>query len=380
VVGEVALALALLVASALLVQAFYHVRLADRGFDERDLLAFRIALPEADYPDRAAITAFHEELTRRLESLPGVTAVGATLTLPSQGNNSMYYTLPGDDVVTDQDRKVTNWLDITPGYFEAMDVPIVRGRGFEDADREGAREVVVINEVLAKRHWPDSDPIGREILFGDSGREIVGVAANTGVASPRPGENPMVYWPVYQGERRNLGYLVESSAPLASLYEPVRAQIRAMDPNLPPYGMRPLRDIIDESLGGDTIMAKIMSVVAVVALVLALAGVYGVMAYSVSQRRHELGIRMALGARYGDVVGMIVRQGTVLAVIGIILGLGLAYVMARGVSLFLYGVGAFEPWTYGGMAAALLVSGVVATWLPARRATRVDPVEALRAE
>jgi putative ABC transport system permease protein len=380
VVGEVALALALLVASALLVQAFYHVRLADRGFDETDLLAFRIALPEADYPDQEAMNAFHEELTRRLESLPGVTAVGATLTLPSQGNNSMYYTLPGDDVVTDQDRKVTNWLDITPGYFEAMDVPIVRGRGLEDADREGAREVVVINEVLAERHWPDGDPIGREIVFGDSGHEIVGVAANTGVATGIPSESPMVYWPVYQGQRRNLGYLVESSGPLASLYEPVRATIRAMDPNLPPYGMRPLSEIIDESLGGDTIMAKIMSVVAVVALVLALAGVYGVMAYSVSQRRHELGIRMALGARNGDVIGMIVRQGTVLAAIGILIGLGLAYAMARGVSFFLYGVGAFEPWTYAGMAAALLLSGVVATWLPARRATRIDPVEALRAE
>ena len=190
----------------------------------------------------------------------------------------------------------------------------------------------------------------------------------------------MAYASVYQGDRRNMGFLVESEAPLASLYEAVRAEVRAMDPDIPAYSLRPLKEIIDESLGGDTIMAKIMSVVAVIALVLALAGVYGVMAYSVAQRRQELGIRMALGAQNGDVIGMILRQGTILAAIGIVIGLGLAFGMAKGVSFFLYGVGAFEPRTYGVMAAALLAAGILATWLPARRATQVDPVEALRAE
>jgi putative ABC transport system permease protein len=380
VVGEIALALALLVSSALLVQAFYNVRLADRGFDESDLLAFRIALPGQEYPDDVSVTAFHEELTLRLESLPGVTSVGATSILPSQGNNSTYYTLPGDDIQTDQDRKVTNLLEITPGYFEAMDVPIVRGRGLEDSDREGARDVIVINEVLAERHWPDEEPIGREIVFGNTTSQIIGVAANTGVATATPGDRPMVYVPVYQVGRRNLGYLVESDTSLETLFESVRAEVRAVDSDIPAYSIRPLADIIDESLGGDTIMAKIMSVVAVIALVLALAGVYGVMAYSVSQRRQELGIRMALGARNGDVVGMIMRQGTILAAIGIVIGLGLAFGMAKGVSFFLFGVGAFEPVTYGAMAAALLFAGIVATYFPARRATHVNPVEALRAE
>jgi putative ABC transport system permease protein len=380
VIGEVSLALALLIASALLVQGFYNVRLADRGFDESDLLAFRVALPRQEYPDEAAVVAFHEELTERLEALPGVESVGATSILPSQGNNSWYYTLPGDDVKTDQDRKVTNILEITPGYFEAMDVPIVRGRGFERSDRQGTADVIVINEVLAARHWPNEEPIGREMVFGNTTSRIVGVARNTGVASTTPGELPMVYLPVNQTGRRNLAYLVESEAPLSSLIESIRAEVGAMDPDIPAYNMRPLKEIIDESLGGDTIMAKIMSVVAVIALVLALAGVYGVMAYSVSQRRQELGIRMALGARDGDVVGMILRQGTILSAIGILIGLGLAFAMARGVSFFLYGVGAFEPATYAGMAAALLLAGVVATYFPARRATHVDPVEALRAE
>ena len=381
VVGEIALALALLVSSALLVQAFVNVRLSDRGFDEHDVLAFRIALPTQDYPDTAAVVAFHEELTGRLASLPGVTGVGATTILPSQGNSGTYYSLPGDDIQTDQDRKVANWLDVTPGYFEALDIPIVQGRGFEDSDRVGTGDVIVVNQELAERHWPDESPIGREIVFSRFRSEIIGVAANTGVASVSSAvDAPMIYFPAYQDDDRSLGYMVETDGAPESLIEPVRAEVRAVDANIPAYRIRSLKDIIDESLGGDTIMAKIMSVVAVIALVLALAGVYGVMGYSVARRRQELGIRIALGAQNGDVIGMILRQGALLAAIGTVIGLGLAFVVARGVSFFLYGVGAFEPATYGLAAAALLIAAVTATFFPARRATRVDPVEALRAE
>jgi putative ABC transport system permease protein len=381
VVGEISLALALLISSALLVQAFINVRLADRGFDESDILAFRIALPRQEYPDTASVVVFHQELTQRLASLPGVTGVGATTILPSQGSSGTYYSLPADDIVTDQDRRVTDWLDITPGYFEAMDVPIVRGRGFETTDRAGNRDVIVINEALAERHWPDENPIGREVVFSSHGSEVVGVAANTGVSgTSTTAQRPMVYFPVYQNDDRALGYLVESDMPPESLSEAVRAEVKAVDPDIPAYSIRPLTDIVDESLGGDTIMAKIMSAVAAIALVLALAGVYGVMGYSVAQRRRELGIRMALGAQDGDVVRMILRQGTILAVIGTAFGVGLAFGVARGVSFFLYGVSAFEPATYGTMAAALLIAALVATFFPARRATRVDPVEALRAD
>jgi putative ABC transport system permease protein len=380
VMGEVSLALGLLVSSALLVQAFYNVRLADRGFDESDILAFRVALPQQEYPDTLTVVAFHEQLAERLASLPGVVSVGATTILPSQGNSGTYYSLPGDDINSDLDRKVTNWLDVTPGYFEAMDIPIVRGRGIDDRDRMDARQAIVINQTMAERHWPGEDPIGREIQFYNSSAEIVGVAANSGVASTALGQRPMVYFSAYQDDDRSLGYLVEASVPLETLVESIRTTVSALDANIPAYSIRPLSDIIDESLGGDTIMAKIMSVVAVIALVLALAGVYGVMAYSVSQRRQEMGIRMALGAQNRNVIGMILRQGTVLAVVGIVVGLAVAFGMARGLSFFLHGVDAFEPLIYGSMAAALLIAGIVATYFPARRATKVDPVEALRVE
>ncbi len=380
VIGEVSLALALLVSSALLVQAFINVRLADRGFDESDILAFRVALPNQEYPDTLSVVAFHEELTERLASLPGVNMVGATTILPSQGSSGTYYSLPGDDISSDLDRKVTRWLDITPGYFEAMDIPIVRGRGIEDSDRLNSRRVIVINETMAERHWPDEDPIGREIIFYSSTAEIVGIVANSGVASTALGERPMVYFSALQDDDRSLGYLVEADVPLETLVESIRAEVLAIDANIPAYSIRPLGDIIDESLGGDTIMAKIMAMVAIIALGLSLAGVYGVMAYSVSQRRQEMGIRMALGAQNRNVVGMILRQGTILAAVGIVVGLGIAFAMARGLSFFLHGVDAFEPLTYGGMALALLLAGILATYLPALRATRVNPVEALRAE
>jgi putative ABC transport system permease protein len=380
VIAEVSLALALLVSSALLVQAFYNVRMADRGIDETNVLVFGISLPRQEYPDTPSVVAFHEELAERLSSLPGVSGVGATTILPARGNSATYYWLPGEDIHSDLDRKVTSYLDVTPGYFESLDVPILRGRGFGDQDRPGSRPVIVINEMMAQRHWPAEDPIGRELVFYGGAREIVGVAANTRVSGTSLTERPMVYFAAYQDDDRVLGYMVEASVPLETLVGPVRAQIRAINPHIPAADMRSLSDLIDMSLGGGTIMAKIMAAVGLIALSLSLAGVYGVMAYSVSQRRQEMGIRMALGAQNHNVIGMVLRQGAVLAVIGIVVGLGVAFAMARGLSYFLYGVNAFEPLTYGGVAAALLIAGVAATYPPALRATRVDPVEALRAE
>jgi len=380
VVAEVSLALALLVVSALLVQGFVNVRLADRGFDESDVLAFRVALPQQEYPDTASAVAFHERLQRRLASLPGVRSVGAASTLPLQGYNGTYYSLPGEDISSDQQRRITGFADVTPGYFAALDIPILRGRGIEDADRANARRVIVINETLAERHWPGEDPIGREIVFQSGPSEIVGVAADTRAAGGGLGSRPMVYVPARQVGDRYLGWMVEADVPLETLIEPVRAAVAAIDPNIPAYDVRPLKAMIDEALGGDTIMAKIMAVVALIALALALAGVYGVMAYSVSQRRQEMGIRMALGAQNRDVVRMVMRQGTLLTVLGVAIGLGVAYGMARGLSFFLYGVSAFEPVIYAAVAAALLAAAIAATFFPARRATRVDPIVALRAE
>jgi putative ABC transport system permease protein len=380
VVGEVALALVLLVSSALLVQAFVRVRLADLGFDSSDVLTLRLTLPEADYPDTVAVAAFHTRLSEAIRSIPGVEAVGASSNLPLRGSSGTYYWLPGETIEDDSQRRITNYLSVLPGYFAALDVPLIRGRGVEESDRAGMRSVIVINETMAQLHWPDGDPIGQQVQFYSGPREIVGIVADTRDQGADNPVRPMVYFGALQGISRSLGWVIETAVPQETIVESVRAEIRAIDPNIPPFGVQSMEAMIDESLGGDTIMAKIMAVVALIALILALAGVYGVMGYTVSQRTQEMGIRMALGARGRDVLSMVVRQGGLLALIGVVVGVGVALGVTRSLSFFLFGVSPFDPITFGIVAVVLLGAGLVATYFPARRATKVDPMVALRAE
>jgi putative ABC transport system permease protein len=380
VVAEMAMALVLLVSSALLVQGFRAVRLGDMGFQASDVLAMRTLLPESQYPDTTAVNAFYVELASRLRSLPGVEGVGGTSSLPAQGNSSTYY-VPGDEDYGDASlRRIVNHRWILPGYFGAMDITLLRGRGIEETDRIEAPRVVVISESLARRHWPDSDPVGQRITTGVASREIVGVVADTREATLDGGTPEMVYFSALQNRRTFMEWAIEASVPLSTLVEPVRAQVRAMDSSIPAYDVMSMDALIDQGMGGNLIMAKIMGVVAGIALILALGGVYGVMGYSVSRRTQEMGVRMSLGAARGRVMGMVVRQGVALALWGIGIGIGVALVVTRGLAFFLFGVSPFDPLTFGSVTLVLFAAGVTATIFPARRATRVDPVVALRVE
>lgn len=381
VVGEVAMALVLLVSSALLVQGFARIRLADLGFDRTDVLTMQVLLPEDQYPDTAAVVDFNTRLAERLRALPGVAAVGGTTDLPLQGYSATYYVLGGGDFENPDQREVAGFKYTLPGYFGALDIPVLRGRGIEDGDRPGTLPVAVINQTLAERHWADSDPIGQQIVLGFSGpREIVGVVANTKDAGAEAGDLAMFFLATNQSLQRFTDWAIEVTVPMQSLVEPVRSVVRSLDPTIPANAVMSMDDLIELSLGGDLIMAKIMSAIALIALALALGGVYGVMTYSVSQRTRELGIRMSLGAQRVNVMSMVVRQGTALALLGIVIGIVVALGATRGLSRFLFGVSPFDPLTFGGVAVVLFLAGVAATVLPARRATRVDPVVALRVE
>jgi putative ABC transport system permease protein len=380
VVGEVSLALVLLVSSALLVQGFARIRLADLGFDRSDVLTMEVVLPPHDYPDTASVAAFYTEAAARLAAVPGVETVGATSILPLQGGSGTYYTVPGEDAEDDSQRKVTGYRYILPGYFDAMDIPLLRGRGITESDRAGLPRVLVINETMAQRHWPGEDPVGLQISFYSGPREIVGIVADTKDGGADDTVGPMVYFSAYQGLPRFIDWAIETSGPPEALAEAARAEIHSIDSNLPVYDVMSLDAVIEESLGGDTIMAKIMAALAVIALVLALGGVYGVMAYTVSQRTQELGIRRALGAQNRDVLSLVVRQGTALALFGVGVGTVVALGVARGLSRFLFGVSPFDPVTYASVAIALLTAGLAASYFPARRATKVDPIVALRVE
>jgi putative ABC transport system permease protein len=380
VIAEVALALVLLVSSSLLVQGFVRIRLADRGFDASDVLTLQTLLPEDQYPDSEALGDFYTRLSARLASLPGVTAVGGTSILPTQGNSVTPYVLAGEDFNDQTHRRLLNFRYILPGYFEALNIPVLRGRAIEERDTATSRPVVVVNQSFVERHWPHGDPIGQRIVTSRGSWEIVGVIANTREHPTSAGGEVLAFFPALQGTSRYMNFAIEATVPLDTLIEPVRAALRSVDPTIPAYDLMPFTTLIDRSLGGDTIMAKIMGALAVIALVLALGGVYGVMAYSVSQRTRELGIRTSLGARRADLVSMVMRQGMATALVGVTIGIAAALAATRGLARFLFGVSPFDPVTFGSVAGVLLLAALAATFFPALRASRVDPVVALRTE
>ncbi len=378
VVAEVALALVLLVSSALLVQGFLRLQTADYGWDKNHLLTFRLSPPQSEYRDQDAVARFYKGLLPTLAALPGVEAVGGTSLLPMQGNSNTFFEIPGREVGSLRERPLTEIRTVFPDYFAAMGTPLVRGRAFGDQDLPDAPAAVIVNQEFAERYWPNEDPIGKQILLWDQTRTVVGVTGNT--LDDDQYARPMTFLSAFQNPRWNMGLVVRTTGAPSSVAERVRTAVLGLDPNLPIYRAMTMEDLMEDQRGGDTIMAKIMAVLAAVALVLAVVGVYGVMAYAISQRRREMGIRMALGAQQGNVRGLVMRQGTTLAAIGIVMGIGIALLVTRSLATFLFGVSPFDPVIFAGVALLLLFASVGATYLPARRATQVDPIEALRTE
>ena len=378
VVAEISLALTLLVSSALLVQAFLRLQVGEFGWNEENLLTFRLDLPVKEYENDETVGGFYRQLVPALEAVPGAQAVGGTSILPLQGNSNTYYGIPGEEYAGLQERPVVDYLFVTPDYFRAMGISILRGRALNEADRPDGREVIVISEAMAERHWPGEDPIGKQIEYWGETREIVGVAGD--ILNRRGDARVISYMSAFQYPRRALSMAVRTAGPHSSVVDAVRAEVLRLDPNLPMYAVMSMEDVRVESTMGDAVMAKIMGTLAVITLVLAIVGVYGVMAYSVTQRTQEMGIRLALGARPADVLRMVLRQGASLAIVGIVIGLAITLLVTRSLSIFLYGVSPFDPMTFTLVTVTLLLAALGATYVPALRATRVDPLDALRAE
>ncbi len=380
VVSEVALAMVLLVSSGLLVQSFVRMRTADLGYRTKDVLTMRVTIPESKYPEEESVVAFQRDLLDRLQALPGVDRVGGTSNLPTTGGSGTYYWLPEDEAAPLSQRPVVRYQEVIAGYFETMDMPLVSGRPLRISDDSDAPPVVVINRLVAERHWPEEDPIGKRIEFPSGAREIVGVVESTRDNGPDDDPDPMVYFSAFQSGSRSMGYALSTSVDPASMIPLIRSLVTSMDPDQPVYSILTVEDRIAEVMGGNMVVVKILTALAAIALLLSLVGVYGVMAYSVAQRTQEVGIRMALGAQTGDVLRMVVRQGGMLAGLGVVIGILIALGVTRGLAFFLYGVSPFEPVTFAVVALTLLSAGLLATYVPARRATRIDPVNALRFE
>jgi putative ABC transport system permease protein len=385
VVAEIALALVLLAGAGLLIRSFRLVTEADPGFDPRRLLTLSVPLPLAGYEDQAKQALFYDRALERLNALPGVEAA-AVFRVPLVGFASAIFTVEGKPVAPGTEPNA-DYRTISVNYFRAAGIRLVKGREFTARDKADAPDVIIVNEELARRFFAGEDPLGKRLQIATERtrfREIVGVVADAKLARLDAKADPAIYVPHAQNTwphaLRSSFVVVRTSGDPHGLSAAVRGELRAIDPSLAVTQVRTMEEIIGESLAPRRFSAALLAVFAALAGALAAVGIYGVMAYSVAERRHEIGIRMALGARRSEIVRMVLAGGGRLAAVGVVIGLIGAAALTRLMAGLLYGVGASDPPTFA--LAALVLAGVAlaACLVPARRATKVDPMVALRSE
>lgn len=382
---EVAVALVLLVCAGLLIQSFARLSGVDPGFKPEGVLTARVSIPELKYPDEERQALFYEQLLERLSAIPGVEQAAAIYPLPLSGSDmSLAFTVEGRPAPPPAEVPSTNIRVISPDYFRAMGIPLVRGRAFEPRDREGAEDVLIINQTMASRIWPGENPLGKRITFGDPAdpewRTVVGVVGDVRHDTLDQEKASEAYWPVAQGPFTDAVLVLRTAGDPVQLAGPLREGVRAVDRDLPLERIQPMEQVVSEALAQSRFKTLLLGLFAGLALGLAAVGVYGVVSYSVAQRTHEMGIRLALGARPGQVRRMVLLQGMRVVLISSAVGLALALYATRFLREQVYGVSATDPVTFAIVPLVLLAVALVANLVPALRATRVDPLEALRYE
>lgn len=380
VVSQLSLALVLLVTSGLLVQSLIAVRNVELGFQPDNLLTFKTRLPESGYPDNESIRSFFREMVPSLEAIPGVEAVSLSSHLPMDGGlPQTYYAVEGEEYAEGGEPTVP-YRDVAPGYFRTLEIPLIQGRVIGEEDTELSPAVMVVNRAFVERHWPGQEVLGRRVKVGDENREVVGVVENVRLVAPTSAHRPAIYMPQTQQPHRTMSVVLRASATPTSLVPLARQAVKGLDPDQPIFHTRTMDEIIAEALVGEIIMPKIAGSLAAFALLLSIIGVYGVMAHTVALRTRETGIRIALGATPKAVLSNVVGQGARMLVLGSVIGLVLALLASKMMASQLYGVAAFDPAIFAVTPLILLGAGLVAAYLPARRATGVDPLKAIQAE
>jgi putative ABC transport system permease protein len=382
-IGEVALSLMLLVGAGLLIKSFLRLQEVRPGFNAHNVLVANVALPGAKYKDQQFVE-FFRQLKERLEAAPGVQAVGGSVNLPL--NASGYAIgrafIPEGRPLTVDESKDAMFSTITGDYFHALQIPLLAGRTFEPRDNADAPKVVIINETTAKRYFGSSAAaIGKRLtIWRDEKfmREIVGVVGDTKTGSLLGDGGAQMYVPHAQDFQWNfMGLVIRTAGDPSAFATTLRREVQAIDKDQPVYNVRTMDDVVANSLGTRRVSMQLFAVFACAALLLAAIGIYGVMAYSVTQRTQEIGLRMALGAQKSDVLGLVIRQGMTLTVIGVVVGLAGAFALTRLIANLLFGVAATDPFTFFAIPVLLLFVALVACYLPARRAARLDPKVAL---
>ena len=385
VVFEVALSLVLLVGAGLLVRSFLSLLKTDPGFNPDNVLTMALVLPGAKYREQPQVAAFYNDLVQRVKTTPGVDSAAAVNHLPLGGSNSSEsYLVDGEPEPQPGQENEGRIRVATPEYFQTMRIPIMQGRGFTEQDKAGAPPVVIVNETLARKHWPGQNPIGKRIRFyGPPERtpwiEIVGVIEDVRHHLEEPA-TPEYYLPFTQNPGYGMFLVARTSVDPASLAGAIRQQVWAIDKDQPVFDVRTMQEVRSASVTMYSFSSVTLGIFAGIALLLASIGIYGVMAFAVTQRTQEIGIRMALGARGSDVLRLVIVHGMKLAVIGIAIGLLGAWGLTRFMGQLLVGVQATDLLTFAVVSACLFIAALLACYVPARRATKVDPLVALRYE
>jgi predicted permease len=388
VVVEVAVALVLLVGAGLLIRSFGRLQEVNPGFNPQNILTMQISLPRSKYAENNQMSAFYEQVLDRVKALPGAQSAAFGTNLPMSGSNSSAsFSVEGLQVPQGESSPHGDPHMVSTDYFKTMEIPLLSGRYFDERDSKDSLPVTVVDETLANRYWPDQDPVGKRIAaFFDSKnnqlnwRTVVGVVKNVKRYGLDGKIKEQYYFPQSQSPQRSMFLLVRSAADPTGLASSIRDAIHNVDKDQPIFRVMTMEQVVSNSVAQKRFSMLLLVIFAAVALLLAAVGIYGVMSYSVTQRSHEIGIRMALGAQQGDVLRMVVRQGMTITLIGVVIGLVGAFLVTRIMSSLLFGVGARDPLTF--VAIPLILAGVAlgACFIPARRATRVDPMIALRYE
>jgi putative ABC transport system permease protein len=411
VVAEVALALVLLIGAGLMARSFVKLRHVDVGFTERNVLTMRVSLPDAKYPipinaddpQNPAGLAFYEQLLARIEAMPGVKAATASVTLPlgAGGSWGKYFSADGQPSRPSLDQvPIVRFALTSHDYFRTLGIPVRRGRSFTAQDRENSQPVAIVNETLARRFFPNENPVGKSIWMGPPDhllppdaqtpenrvprRVIVGVVADVKSGGLNQPAAPLVYAPLHQYRREgwanSLMLAVRTEAAPETFAAAIRAQVQALDQEQPVTSVRTVGELLERTLSEAKFNLLLLGLFAVVALLLAAIGVYGVMSYAVTQRTREIGVRMALGARPRSVLRLVIGQGMTLVSVGVVIGVAASWALTRLMATMLFETRATDPATFASIALLLAVVALLACWIPARRAAKVDPMIALRTE
>ncbi|UCC31738.1 MAG: ABC transporter permease, partial [Phycisphaerales bacterium] len=386
VVAQLAMALALVTCAGLMIKSILTLRAIDPGLETRQLLTMRVTPGGKAYEEQGRRAAFFQAAAHGIRQIPGVVSAAAVSTVPLSGSGTgMSFTIEDERAVVTGRARLAGFMVVTPGYFQTMNIPLLAGRDFTEFDTSETEGVVIVSKGLAELLWPGENPLGRRLKHAprddpDPWLTVIGVVGDVRHFGLDQGFRHETYRPLAQQGSRAATFVARTIGDPLRAATAARRAVHEIDPDLAVYGVQSMEDIVVASVGESGILAKVLAAFATIALVLAAVGLYGVVSYAVNQRTREIGIRIVLGARPQDALRLIISRSLLLTVLGIAVGVGLALALAQTLESLMYGVSPADPATLVGTAALLIAVALLASYIPARRATKVDPMVALRYE